>query len=112
MTEARRSVSALRPERRRRRGHATALKRIADVGRRTTDVPIDLSVDELPRFGGGVEREIIGIAQEALTNARPPCPRAAHHHPRVDRAIDRLPRSRSPTMAAGSPRMRTPAASA
>ena len=26
-------------------------------------------VDELPRFGDGVEREIIGIAQEALTNA-------------------------------------------
>ena len=27
------------------------------------------SVDELPRFGDGVEREVIGIAQEALTNA-------------------------------------------
>ena len=32
-------------------------------------MPIDLVVDELPRFGDGVEREIIGIAQEALTNA-------------------------------------------
>jgi NarL family two-component system sensor histidine kinase LiaS len=32
-------------------------------------VPIDLLVDELPRFGDGVEREILGIAQEALTNA-------------------------------------------
>ena len=27
------------------------------------------SVEELPRFGDGVEREILGIAQEALTNA-------------------------------------------
>ena len=26
-------------------------------------------MDELPRFGGGVEREVIGIAQEALNNA-------------------------------------------
>jgi signal transduction histidine kinase len=26
-------------------------------------------IDELPRFGGAVEREVIGIAQEALTNA-------------------------------------------
>ena len=32
-------------------------------------MPIDLVVDELPRLGDGVEREIIGIAQEALTNA-------------------------------------------
>ncbi len=36
-------------------------------GRRNT--PIDLVVDELPRLGDAVEREIIGIAQEALTNA-------------------------------------------
>jgi NarL family two-component system sensor histidine kinase LiaS len=26
-------------------------------------------VDEIPRLGAGVEREIVGIAQEALTNA-------------------------------------------
>ena len=32
-------------------------------------MPIDVDVDELPRFGDVVEREIIGIAQEALTNA-------------------------------------------
>ena len=32
-------------------------------------MPIDVSLDELPRFGDGVEREIVGIAQEALTNA-------------------------------------------
>ena len=48
---------------------ATALKRLADLGQRTTNVPIDLVVDELPRFGDGVEREIVAIAQEALTNA-------------------------------------------
>jgi signal transduction histidine kinase len=35
----------------------------------TSDIPIDLELEDLPRFGDGVEREIIGIAQEALTNA-------------------------------------------
>ena len=48
---------------------ATALKRLADMGQRTTKVPIEVVVDELPRFGDGVEREIVAIAQEALTNA-------------------------------------------
>ena len=48
---------------------AAAIKRLADLGQRTTDVPIDVLVDELPRAGDGVEREIVSIAQEALTNA-------------------------------------------
>src|SRR5262249_56757466 len=48
---------------------AAALKRLADRGQRTANTPIDLVVDELPRLGDAVEREIIGIAQEALTNA-------------------------------------------
>jgi signal transduction histidine kinase len=39
------------------------------LARRTTDVPIELVIDELPVLGAGVEREIAGIAQEALTNA-------------------------------------------
>ena len=69
MTEARRSVSSLRPNVGDGEDIRAALKRIADVGRRTNEVPIDLNIDDLPRFGGGVEREIIGIAQEALTNA-------------------------------------------
>ncbi len=69
MIQARRSVCALRPDAGEGESVGTALKRIADVGRRTGNVPIDLAVDELPRFGAGVEREIIGIAQEALTNA-------------------------------------------
>ena len=42
---------------------------MTDLARRTTDVPIELTIDELPPLGGGVEREILGIAQEALTNA-------------------------------------------
>ena len=46
-----------------------AIKRLTDMARRTTEVPIELVVDELPRYGDGIEREIIGIAQEALTNA-------------------------------------------
>ena len=37
--------------------------------RAPTDVPIELFVEELPALDGLVEREIIGIAQEALTNA-------------------------------------------
>ena len=69
LSEARRSVGALRPNVGSDEDVATALKRLADLSQRTTDVPIDLVVDELPRFGDGVEREILAIAQEALTNA-------------------------------------------
>jgi signal transduction histidine kinase len=69
LTEARRSVGALRPNVGGGEDIASALKRLADLGRRTASMPIDVAVDELPRFGDGVEREIIGIAQEALTNA-------------------------------------------
>ena len=32
-------------------------------------MPIDINVEPLPRAGDMVEREIVGIAQEALTNA-------------------------------------------
>lgn len=69
LNEARRSVSALRPDAGDGEDVATVLKRLAEIGRRTAKVPIDVIVDELPRFGAGVEREIVGIAQEALTNA-------------------------------------------
>ena len=69
LTEARRSVGTLRPNVSDGEEVASALKRIAGVAQRTTGVPIDVSVDELPRLGDVVEREIIGIAQEALTNA-------------------------------------------
>jgi signal transduction histidine kinase len=69
LTEARRSVGALRPNVGPGEDIAAALKRLADLGQRTANTPIDLVVDELPRLGDAVEREIIGIAQEALTNA-------------------------------------------
>jgi signal transduction histidine kinase len=69
LTEARRSVGALRPNVGNGEDIAAALKRLADLGQRTTNVPIQVVVDELPRFGDGVEREIVAIAQEALTNA-------------------------------------------
>jgi signal transduction histidine kinase len=69
LTEARRSVGALRPTVGQGEDIATALKRLADLGRRTASMPIDLVLDELPRLGDAVEREIVGIAQEALTNA-------------------------------------------
>jgi signal transduction histidine kinase len=69
LAEARRSVGALRPNVGPGEDIATALKRLADMGQRTANMPIDVEIDELPRLGDLVEREIIGIAQEALTNA-------------------------------------------
>ena len=76
LVEARRSVAALRPQSAEREDVPTALKRMVDLAQRTGDVPVDLVIDELPEFDAGVEREIIGIAQEALTNA------ARHAHAR------------------------------
>jgi signal transduction histidine kinase len=69
LTEARRSVGTLRPNVGQGEDIASALKRLTDMGQRMANTPIDLVVDELPRLGDAVEREIIGIAQEALTNA-------------------------------------------
>ena len=69
LAEARRSVGTLRPNVGDGEAVSAALKRIAGVVQRTTAVPIDVSVGELPRLGDVVEREIIGIAQEALSNA-------------------------------------------
>jgi signal transduction histidine kinase len=69
LTEARRSVGALRPIVGQGEDIASALKRLAGLGQRTANTPIDVVVDELPRLGDAVEREIISIAQEALTNA-------------------------------------------
>jgi signal transduction histidine kinase len=69
MIEARRSVGTLRPNVSDGEDVRTALKRIVDLAQRTTAVPIDAHIDELPRFGDGVEREVISIAQEALANA-------------------------------------------
>jgi signal transduction histidine kinase len=69
MIDARRSVSALRPQPAETEDVAAALVRMTDLARRTTDIPIELDVAPLPPLGGGIDREIIGIAQEALTNA-------------------------------------------
>jgi len=69
MIEARRSVGALRPQEIEAGDVAAVLERTTELARRTTDVPIELVIEDLPELGAGVEREIIGIAQEALTNA-------------------------------------------
>lgn len=69
MVEARRSVGALRPNVSGGEDIAKAIKRVAELAQKSSDVPIDVLLDEMPRFGDGVEREVIGIAQEALTNA-------------------------------------------
>jgi signal transduction histidine kinase len=69
LVEARRSVAALRPHSSEREDMPAALQRMVGLAQRTNDVPVDLVIDDLPAFDAGVEREIIGIAQEALTNA-------------------------------------------
>jgi signal transduction histidine kinase len=69
LTEARRSVGALRPNVGQGEDIATALRRVVGLARRTAEIPIELVHDELPRLGDVIEREILGIAQEALTNA-------------------------------------------
>jgi signal transduction histidine kinase len=69
LVEARRSVAALRPQSDTREDVPAALTRMVDLAKRTNDLPVDLVIDNLPAFDAGVEREIIGIAQEALTNA-------------------------------------------
>jgi signal transduction histidine kinase len=69
MIEARRSVGALRPQEHAPEDVAAALDRMVELARRGTDIAIELSVVDLPAFSGGAEREILGIAQEALTNA-------------------------------------------
>lgn len=69
MVEARRSVAALRPQSSEHEDVAAALQRMVDLAHRTSDIPVKLALETLPAFEAGVEREIIGIAQEALTNA-------------------------------------------
>ena len=69
MIEARRSVGALRPNVGDAEEICAALKRVADLAQLTTTIPIEMALDTLPRYGDVIEREIIGIAQEALTNA-------------------------------------------
>ena len=69
MIEARRSVGALRPQEQAPEDVAAALERMVELARRGTDIPIEMSIVDLPAFSGGADREILGIAQEALTNA-------------------------------------------
>jgi signal transduction histidine kinase len=69
MIEARRSVGTLRPNVGDGEAISTSIKRIADRAQLTTNVPIETRLEDLPRVGDGVEREIVGIVQEALTNA-------------------------------------------
>lgn len=68
MIEARRSVGTLRLRADGEDDLATALTRLVALVRRTTAIPIDLAVGEVPSMGG-MEREVLGIVQEALTNA-------------------------------------------
>ena len=69
MIEARRSVGALRPQDLQAGDIAAVLQRVTELARRATDVPIELTIEDLPPLAPGVEREIAAITQEALTNA-------------------------------------------
>ena len=69
MIEARRSVCTLRPQEMQSGDFGAVLERVVDLARRTTDVPIELVIEEMPGLGAGVERELVTIAQEALANA-------------------------------------------
>jgi signal transduction histidine kinase len=69
MIEARRSVCTLRPQEMESGDFSVVLERTVELARRATDVPIELTIDELPGLGAGVERELASIAQEAITNA-------------------------------------------
>ncbi len=90
MTEARRSVCALRPNVGDGEDVATALKRIADVGRRTSDRADRCErrrAAAIRRRGRtGDDRHRAGSADQR----RPPFARAAHHDLRVNRPLDRL----------------------
>jgi two-component system NarL family sensor kinase len=68
MVEARRSVGALRPAQAGEESLPDALQRIVATTQRTTDIPIQLTVNDPPPLGG-LERDVAGIVQEALTNA-------------------------------------------
>jgi signal transduction histidine kinase len=68
MIEARRSVGALRPAEAGQESLPEALRRIVALARTTTAIPIELSLGDLPALGG-MERDIVGIVQEALNNA-------------------------------------------
>lgn len=69
LIQARRSVCGLRSEKEDREDLKSALERMIELAQRTTDIPIELNLGELPAFGPGVVREIAAVAQEALTNA-------------------------------------------
>ena len=90
MVEARRSVGTLRPRPAGEDDLATSLSRMVALVRRTTEIPIDLKVDELPTMGG-MEREVLGIAQEALTNAVRHSSAQAHRRTGLDRSRPRAP---------------------
>lgn len=69
MIEARRSVGTLRPRPSGEEELGAALSRLVKLLERTTEIPIELKVSpDLPSMGG-LEREVLGLTQEALGNA-------------------------------------------
>jgi signal transduction histidine kinase len=67
--EARRSVGVLCAEVSGGESVAQAIRRMAALGQRMTKVHIDVNVEDLPRCGAAVERDLVAITREALANA-------------------------------------------
>ena len=107
------AASALRPQDIESGDVAAVLERTAELARRTTDVPIELVIEDLPPLGAGVEREIAGIAQEALTNAvRHARARKIRIHAASTRSVGWMwSTTRSPRRSARSPGTSTPRSS-
>src|SRR4051794_1261268 len=69
LDELRSLILELRPPELERDGLCGALRKHVDMLRRLHRVEIDLEVDDAVALGGGGDREVLRIAQEALANA-------------------------------------------
>jgi signal transduction histidine kinase len=68
-TELRRAVDGLRPADLARDGLAATLRSQLTLAGRAHDVPVDVTVGELPELDPDVEHQVLRIAQEAVSNA-------------------------------------------
>jgi signal transduction histidine kinase len=68
-TELRRAVDGLRPADLARDGLAATLRAQLTLAGRARDVPVDVTVGELPELDPDVEHQVLRIAQEAVSNA-------------------------------------------
>ena len=100
LVEARRSVAALRPQSGEREDVAAALVRMVDLVRRTSDVPVELVIDDLPPFEAGRRARDRRHRAGGADQRHPPRARPPHRRSRRRRARRRVSACRLPTMAA------------